>query len=64
MKKDHKTVLFAKTKLNTTKIFISKPLIDSYIDHEEFLSVDNLSRKYNEMKEEIKNLENAVQYTV
>ena len=29
-------------------------LIDSYISHDEFVSVNNLLREYNEIKEEIK----------
>ena len=43
---------------------ISNPLIDSHINHEEFISVNNVSRKYNEIKEEIKNPKNAVEYTI
>ena len=34
--------LFAKTRLNTIKALISKALIDSYINHDEFVSVDVL----------------------
>ena len=34
--------------------------MDSHITHEEFLSVNNVLREYNEMKEEIKNPKNAV----
>ena len=54
----------AKTKLNTIKVLISKALIDSYINHEEFVSVNHMLREHNEMKEEIKYLENAVEYTI
>ena len=43
---------------------ISKVLIDSHINHDEFVSVNNALRKYNKMKEEIENLENAVEYTI
>ena len=35
------------------EVLISKALIDSYINHDEFVSV-NVSRKYNKMKEEKK----------
>ena len=34
---------------------ISKALIDLYINYDEFVSVNNKLREYNEMKEEIKN---------
>ena len=33
---------------------ISKALIESYISHDEFLSVNDVLREYNEMKEESK----------
>ena len=51
---DH-IVLLAKTKLNTIKLLISKTVRDSNINHDEFVSENNVLRKYNEMKEEIKN---------
>ena len=47
-------MLVGKTKLNTTAILVSKALIDSYISHDEFVSVSNMLGEYNEMKEEIK----------
>ena len=47
-------VLLRKDKLNTIEDVISKVLIDSYISHEEFVSINNVLRKYNEIKEEIK----------
>ena len=54
-------VLLGKVKLNTIKILISKSIIDSYIRHDEFISVDSVLREYNEMKQEIKtSLEYAV----
>ena len=47
---------------------ISKALSGSYINHDEFASVNasvnNVLRDYNEMKEEIKNPENVVEYTL
>ena len=49
--------MLAKTKLNSIKVLISKTLIDSYIKYDEFVSVNNVLREYNEMKEEIKNPE-------
>ena len=54
-------VLLGKAKLNTIKILISKSIIDSYISHDEFISVDSVLREYNQMKQEIKtSLEYAV----
>ena len=54
-----------KTKLNSINILISKALIDSYINHDGFVSVNNVYEynKYIEMKE-IKNPKNAVEYTI
>ena len=48
-RKNHdKIVLLVKTKLITIKVFISKTLIDSCINHDEFLPV-NVLREHNEM---------------
>ena len=49
-------------KLNAIEVIISKALIDSYISHDEFVSVYNVLREFNEMKEEIKNIEFSVEY--
>ena len=57
-------MLLAKTKLNIIKVLISKALIDSYINHSRFVSVNNVLREYNEMREEIKYPENAVKYII
>ena len=57
-------VLLGKDKLNTIKVLICKSLIDSYIIHDEFVSVNNILRKYNEMKTEIKNPETSVEYII
>ena len=43
---------------------MSKGLIYLYNNHDEFASVNNMLREYNEMKKEIKNPENAVEYTI
>ena len=43
---------------------ISKPLIALYINHDEFILVNNAIREYNEMTEESKNPQNAVKYTI
>ena len=50
-KKDDESVLLVKDKLNAIEVLISKRLIDPYIIHEKFVSVNNVIREYNEMKE-------------
>ena len=60
-KKLDKMVLVRKFKLDTIEILISKSLFDSYISHGKFVLVNNVLRKYNEMKEEIKT---SVEYTI
>ena len=65
MKKEHnKIMLLGKDKLNTIEVLISKALINSYISYDEFVSVNNVLRKNNEMKEETKNSEFSVEYTI
>ena len=55
-KKHDKIVLLLKPKLNSIEVLISKALIDSVISHDEFVLINNVLKKYNKMKEEIKNL--------
>ena len=55
-------VLLEKDKSNNLEVLISNALIDSYISHDEFASINNLLSKYYEMKEEIKNFETSVEY--
>ena len=55
-KKHDKIVLLAKTKLNSIEVLISKALIDSNSNHDEFILINNVSKEYDDMKEEIKNL--------
>ena len=62
--KNDKIVLPGKAKLDTIDVLISKALIDSCISQDEFVSVNNLLREYSEMKEEIKNPQNAVDYAI
>ena len=63
-KKHDKIVLLRKSKLNTIEILISKALINSYISYGEFVSVNNVLREYNQMKEKIKNPEASVEFIV
>ena len=63
-KKHDKILVLGKDKLNIIYVLISKALISSYISYDESVSVNNLLREYNEMKKEIKNPENFVEYTI
>ena len=63
-KQNHDNImLLARTKLNTIVALISKFLIDSYINHSEFVSVNNVLTKNDEKKGKIENLTNSVEYT-
>ena len=55
-KKHDKIVLLAKSKLNSIEVLISKALIDSVMNHDEFVLIHNVLKEYSKMKEEIKNL--------
>ena len=57
-------MLLGKDKLNTIEVLTSKFLTDSYISHDEFVSVDNVLREYDEMKEKIKNPETSGEYMI
>ena len=57
-------MFLGKDKLNTIEILISKALIDSCINHDEFVLLNNVLREYNEMKNEIKSLQNSVEYAI
>ena len=43
-------MLLAKPKLNTIEVLVFKALIESYINHGEFVSESNELREYKEMK--------------
>ena len=43
-KRHDKILLLGKDKLNTIEVLISKTLIDSYYNHDEFVSVNNVLR--------------------
>ena len=47
MKKHDNMVLLAKTKLDTIEVLISKALTGSYINHNEFVSMNNVLTEYN-----------------
>ena len=57
-------MLLGKDKLNIIEFSISKALISSYISHDEFVSVNIVLTKYNEIKEEMKNSETSAEYVI
>ena len=50
-------LLLVKSKLNRIEALNSKALSDSNISHDEFILMNNVRKEYDEMKEEISNLE-------
>ena len=52
-KKHDKTVLLAKSKLNSMEVLISKALIDSNISHNEFVLINNVLKEFYDLKKEI-----------
>ena len=57
-------MLLGKNKLDAIEVLISKALIDSYINHDEFISVNNVLNVYIEMRDEIKNSDTSVEYII
>ena len=46
-------------RLNSIEVLIFKALTDSYTSHDEFVLVSNVSKEYDDMKEEIHQLINT-----
>ena len=60
-------MLLAKNKLNTIdtiQILISEGIIDSYINYDKFILVNNVLPENNEMKKEIKNIKRGLEYNI
>ena len=55
--KHDKVVLLAKSKLNSI-VLISNGLVDSNISYDEFFLINNVLKKFYDLKEEIKNSNN------
>ena len=53
-KKHNKSVMLAKSKLNSIKGKISEALINNEISHEDFMTILNEEKKYQELKENIR----------
>ena len=54
-------MLLGKDKLSSIEVLIFKALVDSYISHDKFVSVNIVLREYYEMKEQIKT---SMEYTI
>ena len=54
-----KIILLAKTKLINDEVLISNALTNSYISIYRFILVNNVSKEYDNMKEEIIDLKNS-----
>ena len=55
-------VLLAKDKSNTTEVLLSITLLNSFINHDEFVSMNNMLRENDDMKEAVKNLKISAVY--
>ena len=53
-KKHNKILSLAKSKLNSVEILVSKALIDSNISHDELVLISNVSKEFDDIKEEIR----------
>ena len=62
--KHDEIVQLGKTSLDSIEVLISRTFIDSYINYEEFVAVNNALREYNEMEKEIKDPETSAEYAI
>ena len=62
--KHDEIVQLGKTSLDTIEVLISRTSIDSYINYEKFVAVNNSLREYNEMEKEIKDPETSAEYAI
>ena len=53
-KKHNKTVMLARSKLNSIESKISEALINNKVSHEDFMTIINEEKKYRELKESIR----------
>ena len=57
-KKNNKIVMLAKSKLNSIESKISEALINNEVSHEDFMTILNEEKKYRELKESIRMMNN------
>ena len=57
-KKHNKIVMLARSKLNSIESKISEALINNEISHEDFMAIINEEKKYRELKESIRMMNN------
>ena len=57
-KKHNKAVMLARSKLNSVESKISEALINNEISHEDFMTIINEEKKYRELKESIRMMNN------
>ena len=57
-------MLLGADQLRTVEVLISKAFTDSYISHDEFVSINNVLGEYNEIKKEIKNTKFSAEYNI
>ena len=62
-KNEHDKILsLAKSKLNSVEILISKTLIDSNINQDEFVLKNNVQKEFDDIKEETENSNNKQKF--
>ena len=52
--------MLAKAKSYSVEVLISKPLIDSNINNEEFVLINNILKEYEEMEEDFKHFKISI----
>ena len=57
-------MFLVKNNFNTIEIFFSAALIDEFISHYEFISVNTLLKEYKVKEEETKSPKNALWYNI
>ena len=63
--KNYKSIIIKrkrKSKLNSIEVLISKALIDSVISHDEFVLINKVLKKYNEMEDLIKKCKDLIRF--
>ena len=56
--------ILLKLQVLTIEVLISKALINTFISHDKFFSVNDVLQEYNEMEEEIKNPGTSVEQII